>query len=432
MPRWNGRRLTWAPRAAASTAVRSVEPSETTTTSSPGSSARSSSSTRPTLRSSLKAGTIAIRLTVASGAAGAAGALSTSVDTGLHSDADELEQPARAMAIGVLVEHALARATAELLRLAGIVEQVAVGGDGFVRVMDDEQLAARLEPALDPFVRVRDDRRGTRRQLERPRRRRRVHARVRAAREAEIDARRRDRAREDVERHVAGETRAPGVALEVAPAEREVDVGQRARGLADERSHPVAPELVAVAVEVDVDLLVDLLRREEVGIGTPEDSLRAPCAELEQSLEAAFGVRDDEVVFARIGAVVVVEARVHAAELGQAHRHVAVVEHNWNAEALAQRGRDAAEVRHRDREDDHRVRALLLDEPLEVAPPARGDEPPDRLARDAVERRVLGALLRPAQVAVAAEPREQVARGGVRLAFAVGRVRGGAPPRRLA
>src|SRR5213595_883187 len=122
MPRLNGRRITWAPLAAATAAVRSVEPSETTTTSRPGSSARSSSSTRPTLRSSLKAGTIAIRFTVARGAAGVAGALSTSVDTSLDPHADELEQPARPMAVGVLVEHALARTAAELLRLARIVE----------------------------------------------------------------------------------------------------------------------------------------------------------------------------------------------------------------------------------------------------------------------------------------------------------------------
>ena len=80
-----------------------------------------------------------------------------------HPEADQLEQPPRAVAVGVLVEHALARAAAQLLGLARVVEQVAVGGDRLVGVVDDEQLAARLEPALDPVVRVRDDRRARRR-----------------------------------------------------------------------------------------------------------------------------------------------------------------------------------------------------------------------------------------------------------------------------
>src|SRR5262245_15189055 len=352
MPRLKGRRITYAPRPDATSAVRSVDPSETTTTSSPGSIARSSSSTRPTLRSSLNAGTIAIRLTVASSAEPVDGALSTSVDTRLDSRPDELEQPPRAVAVRVLVEDPFACAAAELLGLPRVVEQIAVGHDRLVCVVDDEQLAPRLEPALDAVVRVRDDRRRARRELERPRRRRRVHARVRAAREAEVDARGGDRAREDVEGDVAGQARAARVALEVAAAEREVDVRQRTRRLADERGHPVAPELVAVAVEVDVRLLVDRLRREEVRVGAPEDGLRATRAELEQPLDAAFGVGHDEVVLARIGAVVVVEAGIHAAEHGQAHRHVAVVEDDRDVEALAQRRRDAAEVRHRHGEDD--------------------------------------------------------------------------------
>src|SRR3954452_704811 len=127
IPRLKGRRITYAPRADATSAVRSVDPSETTTTASPGSMARSSSSTRPTLRSSLNAGTIAIRFTVASGAEAADGALSTSVDTRPDSQPDELEQPSCTVAIRVLVEDALARAASELLGLLRIVEQVAVG-----------------------------------------------------------------------------------------------------------------------------------------------------------------------------------------------------------------------------------------------------------------------------------------------------------------
>ena len=103
--------------------------------------------------------------------------------------------------------------------------------------------------------------------------------------------------------------------------------GSARDGLADERRHPLAPELVAVAVEEDVASPSSTgCGREELGVGAPEDGLRPARAELEQPLEPALRVRDHEVVLARVGAVVVVEARVHAAELGQAHRHVAVVE----------------------------------------------------------------------------------------------------------
>ena len=80
------------------------------------------------------------------------------------------------MRVGVLVEHALAGAGAQLLGLRRVVEQVAVGGDRLVGVVDDEQLAARLEPALDPLVRVRDDRGAGGGELERPAGRRRVDA----------------------------------------------------------------------------------------------------------------------------------------------------------------------------------------------------------------------------------------------------------------
>ena len=185
---------------------------------------------------------------------------------------------------------------------------------------------------------------------------------MRAARDAEVDARRRDRAREDVERHVADLACVAGVAAEIAPAEREVDVRQLARRLADHRLHPVAAELVAVAVEEHVQLLRHLVRREELGIGAPEDRLRPARAQLEQAVERALGVRDEEVVLGRVGVVVPVEAGVHAAELRQAHRHVAVVEDDRDAEALAQGRRDAAQVRHRHGEDDDRIRALALDE----------------------------------------------------------------------
>src|SRR5215218_7185475 len=431
IPRLNGSRITCAPRASATSPVRSVEPSETTTTSSSESNARSSSRTRPMFRSSLKAGTIAIRLSPARSGSCSTGRTPVSADTGLHAAAHELEQAPRAVPVGVLVEHALARASAHRLRLRRVVQQVDDRGGRLVGILDHEELRARLEPALDAVVRVRDDRGARRGELERPARRRRVDRRVRPPRDAEVDAGGRDRARERAERDVADLARAADVAAEVAAAESEVRVRQPPRRLADHRRDPLTPKLVAVAVEEDVQLLLDRLRREEFGVRSPEDGLGAAGAELAQPLEPAVGVRDHEVVLAGIGVVVPVEAGVHPAELGQAHRHVAVVEEDRDPEALAKRGRDAAEVRHRDGEDDHRVGALALDQRLEMAPPARRHPAPDHLAREAVPERVLGTLLRTARRAVALRAREQVARPRERLALEVGRIRRGPPPRRL-
>ena len=247
---------------------------------------------------------------------------------------------------------------------------------------------------------------------------------MRAARDVEVDPRGRDRLVEGVEGDVADEPGAAGVALEVASAERELELRRRPARLADHRRHPVAAELVPVAVEEDVVQLLDRLRREELGVGAPEDRLRPPRAELEQARQPALGVRDDEVVLGRVGAVVVVEAGVHAAELGQAHRHVAVVEDHRHAEALAQEGRDAAEVRHRDGEDDDRVDVLLALEHLRQMPfPARRHPAPDRLARRLVEDGLVGRLLGAAQVFVALQPREPAADGCEALALDPGRVR---------
>ena len=189
---------------------------------------------------------------------------------------------------------------------------------------------------------------------------------MRAARDVEIDARRGDRAGEPVERDAAEDACVADVAAVVVAAEREVDLRCDAAGLADELAHPLAAELVGVAVKKDVHLLLDRLRSEELRVDGPEDRLGPARAELAQPLERALGVRHDEVVLGGVGAHVVVEAaHVGAPELGQRHRRVAVVEHDGNAEALAQRGRDAAEVRHRDREDDDRVHAAFaLDQPL--------------------------------------------------------------------
>src|SRR5581483_7290445 len=153
MPRLNGRRITCAPCSRATSTVRSVEPSETTTISSPASNACSSSTTRPMFRSSLYAGTIAIRFRVARRESTCGGTLVTSVDTGAHLQVEQVEDAPRAMAVCVLVECALAGAPPELLRLRGVVEQLAVGRARLRRGVDDDELAPRLEPALHPLPR---------------------------------------------------------------------------------------------------------------------------------------------------------------------------------------------------------------------------------------------------------------------------------------
>src|SRR5262245_54214293 len=257
MPRLNGSRSTCAPRARATSVVRSAEPSSTTTISSPASYARISSMTRPTQSSSLKAGTTAMRR-------------GSAMRGGLE-DACQLQHATSAVRIRVLVEDALARTPAELLGPAGIGEQLAVRLGRLLGVLDDEHLAVGLEPALDPLDRVRHDRGSGRRELERTRGGRRVHSRVRAPGDVQVDPRGGDRPREHVEGHVADEPRVADVAAEVAAAEREVDLGRAARRIAHQRLHPLAPELVAVPVEEDVVLLLDVVRPEEVGIRAPED-----------------------------------------------------------------------------------------------------------------------------------------------------------------
>ena len=111
-------------------------------------------------------------------------------------------------------------------------------------------------------------------------------------------------------------------------------------------------------------LLLDRKWAEELRVGRPGDVLGTPGAELAQAVEPTLGVREHEVVLGWVGAVVVVEPRVHAAELRQAHRDVAVVEDDRDPVALAQVRRDPAEVRHRHREHEHGVRPLPLDEPV--------------------------------------------------------------------
>ena len=70
---------------------------------------------------------------------------------------------------------------------------------------------------------------------------------------------------------------------EVAAAEREVDLGRRAARLPHHGGSPLAAELVAVAVEEDVHLLLHRLGREELRVCAPEDRLGPAGAELEQA-----------------------------------------------------------------------------------------------------------------------------------------------------
>src|SRR6266511_474768 len=437
MPRLNGRRTTYAPRSAATPAVRSVEPSSTTTISKPGSKARISSITRPTVSSSFRAGTIARRLSSASRArtasrGGAGTSASSATRRHRRRDAGALEDLQRPVRIGVLVQDALPRAPAHRLCPAGIVEQLPVRRERLVGGRGDAELGSGLEPPLDALLRIGDDRGAGGGELEWAARRRGIHRRVRAARDVEVDARARDRLREHVEGHVADEARVADVAAEVAPAEREVDLPILPARLPDEGLHPFAAELVAVAVEEHVVLLLDRRGLEHLGVGGPEDGLCAARAELTEPLEPAFGIREHQVVFGGISTVVVVEAGVHAAELGQAHRHVAVVEDDGNSESLAQPRRDAAEVRHRHREDDDGGDvAFALEDALEVALPTRRDIAPDRPAGEPVRDCVLRLLLSAPEQRVALEPGGDATCPREELRLAVERVRSRPPPGRL-
>src|SRR6266540_1691095 len=437
IPRLNGSRTTCALRAAATAAVPSTEPSSTTTISIPGSNVRSSSMTRPTLASSFSAGTIATRRNSARRAttesAGGDGAVARSAtDAHGNGHADEVEDLPGAVRIRVLVEDAFARAATQLLGRGRIGEQLAVRRERLVGGGDDPELGARLEPALDPLDGVRDDRRARRRQLERPARGGGVDGGMRPPRHVQVDPRTRDRVREDVERDVAHEPRVADVPTEAAAAEGEIDLRVVAARLGNQRLHPLPPELVAVAVEEDVDVLLDLSRCEQLRVGAPENRLRATRAEVTQTLEPALGVRQHEVVLGWIGAVVVVEPRVHAAVLRQAHRHVPVVEDDRHVEALAEARRDPAQVRHRHGEDQHGGHVpLSLEDPLEMALPARRDVAPDRLAREPVADAVLGMLLGAAEQGVPAQASRETAGAGEELRLAVERVRRGPPPRRL-
>src|SRR4029077_43776 len=248
MPRLKGRRSTCAPRSAAIPAVRSVEPSSTTTMSNPGSNAWISSITRPTLSSSFSAGTMAIRFSSPSWAStasrGGAGTAASSA-TRCHrcAEPDELENLASAVSVRVLVEHTLPGTSPHRLSGARIVEELSIRGQRLVGRRHDPQLGAAVEPALDPLVRVRHDRCPRSSELEWPARGRCVDGRVRAARDVEVDPRTGDGLSEDVERNVADDLRPADVPAKVLAAEGKVDFRITPARLADQRLHPFTPEL---------------------------------------------------------------------------------------------------------------------------------------------------------------------------------------------
>ena len=137
-----------------------------------------------------------------------------------------------------------------------------------------------------------------------------------------------------------------------------------------------------------------------------------------------------QVVLGRVGVVVPVEAGVHAAELGQAHRHVAVVEHdgrpNFSRSADGMPRRCAIgtvnTITASGRSRSTRCSRCLRQ---------RGVTQRQITSRVTGRRRCPRDPPRRAGDAVALDPRDGVARPGERLALVVGRVRRGAPPRRL-
>ena len=191
-----------------------------------------------------------------------------------------------------------------------------------------------------------------------------------------------DRSGKLVEREVLQFAGPAHVAAEVGAAEDEVDAGEPLAGLTDQLPDPVPAELVPVRVEEDVVVLFHGKGREQLRVRPQEQRLGALRAQLAEAVQGAFGVRQDEVVLAWVGASVDVEAGVTPAVLRQAHRHIRVVVHDRNPEALAERRRNATQMAHRHRENDHGVDVpLTLEDSFEMPLPTRRHVAPDQLAR---------------------------------------------------
>jgi hypothetical protein len=130
--------------------------------------------------------------------------------------------------------------------------------------------------------------------------------------------------------------------------------------------------------------------------------------------------------------VVDVEAGVHAAVLGQAHRHVGVVVDDRDLEALSQGARDPAEMVERHGEDDDGVHIpLALQDLLQMAAPPRRHPALDDLPGSPLSSRLRRIVLGPAHVRVFLHARQHSLGSGEQLALAVARVWLGAPPGRL-
>ena len=222
---------------------------------------------------------------------------------------------------------------------AGIGDQLAVRGDRLLHALDDEQLATRLEPALDALVRIRDDRRPGRGELERARRRRSRNGRVWSSRHVEVDPRSGDRARKCVERHVP-EERAPDPCPPGSRA-HPARCPDRVRGSTARR-----PSSSSSPGETCRRSRRRRRRPPSRRPGArrtrdrrPSTTLRPARTELEQPSDPSLRVRQHQVVLPRIRAVIRVEAGVHSPELRKAHRYVAVVEDDRYAEPGAKRRR---------------------------------------------------------------------------------------------
>src|SRR6266542_1399793 len=128
------------------------------------------------------------------------------------------------MTVGVLLDDTLARAPSQLLRQAGLIEQSTVRAHRLVGVPDEQDLLLRLQPSLDPFVRTGDDRGAAGGELEKTRRRRRPHDRMRPPRHVEVDPAGGDGAPEAAERDRPKLARAADRATEAMATDREVDL----------------------------------------------------------------------------------------------------------------------------------------------------------------------------------------------------------------
>ena len=250
-------------------------------------------------------------------------------------------------------------------------EEVSIAVDRLVGAGDLDDLPPGLEPLLHARARVADDAGPRHRELEGPHRRGCVDRGVSLPRHGEIDAAARDVLAQAAERAVR-ELLDPAETVEAVPADCEPRLVQRGRRGADHGVEPAVAVLGGVAVEEDVDVLVDLDRGVELWVGRVVERVGAAGAERAELVLAADGVRQHAVELPEVRPVVDPKAGREPAMAGQARRDVAVVEQDRSIEAGAQLAGDAAEVvrRHRD-QDDGIDRLMGRQDRRQVAHPAR-------------------------------------------------------------